>query len=65
MTIHSPWAIAAIFTVNIAVGAWLYLDVVRHGRSAAWLVAFWLCSVPAFVAYLVVRRTRASSAEGR
>ncbi len=45
-----------VYVVNTALGAVLYLDVLRTRRHQAWLLAFWVFMYPAMVAYLATRR---------
>lgn len=47
--------VLAVFVVNAVIGAVLYLDVVRSGRSGWWLLAFWLFGPLAMAAYLLGR----------
>lgn len=45
-----------LYLANVVLGAVLYLDVVRRGRSGWWLLAFWLLTIPAVIAYVLTRR---------
>ncbi len=65
MTISNPAAIVALLGLNIVVGAVLYLDVRRMRRSQGWLIAFWLLSLPAIVAYLMTRRQSVTTRDRR
>jgi hypothetical protein len=56
MSIGSP--VIIIYGVNVLLGALLYLDVVRQKRNGWWLLAFWLLTYPALIAYVYTRRAR-------
>lgn len=62
MPIGDPRVLAVVYGVNVVLGAVLYLDVVRTRRSGWWLIAFWLLTYPALLAYLITKWQQAHDA---
>jgi hypothetical protein len=54
-----------VYVVNIALGAVLYLDLLRTRRSAWWLLAFKLATPPAVLVYLLTRRSATARLSAR